>query len=589
MLKATGNFFVKLGKALMLPIAVLPIAGILLRIGQPDVLNIAFISDAGNAVFANLPVIFALGVAIGFANDNHGAAALAAFVGHAIFVAGFNALLPDGNMGVLSGIMIGAIAGGLYNKYKDISLPTYLAFFGGRRFVPIVTGLSAIALAFLFKFIWPPVGSVIASMGSWIIGSGNIGLFCYGFGNRMLIPVGLHHILNSMVWFQFGDYAIIENGAEVIKHGDLWRFFAGDPTAGSFMSPFFPVMMFGLPGGALAMVLLAKPEKRKVTAGILLSAALTGFLTGITEPLEFSFMFLAFPLYVLHALLTGVSAVVMNILDVKLGFTFSAGLFDYVLSYGMATNPLWLLPVGLAYFVLYFCIFYFAIKFWNIKTMGREDDEETMTAAEGALEPGALSAVDPGGYEPGHELYAASQYVQALGGRENIIKLGNCTTRLRLEIVRNEDVNEPVLKKLGAKGVMKNVPGSAQVVIGPEVELLADKMKRVLDAAPAAQAAPKPVPAKKAAIPSKPLIPVKVDDETAAKFVEALGGSGNIISIANCVTRLRVSVKNDSAINAPALKALGARAVLHHAPGRVQIIIGQEAEPLMGRMKILTA
>ncbi len=371
MLKATGNFFVKLGKALMLPIAVLPIAGILLRVGQPDVLNIAFVSNAGGAVFDNLPLIFAIGVAIGFANDNHGAAALAAFVGHSIFIAGLKTLLPDANMGVLSGIMMGAIAGGLYNKYKDIGLPTYLAFFGGRRFVPIATGLSAIALAFLFQYVWPPVGSVITAMGNWIIESNNIGLFCYGVLNRLLIPLGLHHILNSMVWFQFGDYAVMEAGAEVIKHGDLWRFFAGDPTAGKFMAGFFPVMMFGLPGGALAMVLLAKPEKRKVTAGILLSAALTGFLTGITEPLEFAFMFLAFPLYVLHALLTGVSAVIMNILNVKLGFTFSAGLFDYVLSYGLASNPLLLIPVGLAYFALYFVIFYFAIKIWNIKTPGR--------------------------------------------------------------------------------------------------------------------------------------------------------------------------------------------------------------------------
>ncbi len=582
-MQVISNFFVKLGKALMLPIAVLPIAGILLRIGQGDVLDIAFISNAGGAVFDNLPLIFAIGVAVGFANDSHGAAALAAFVGHAIFTAGLKTLLPEANMGVLSGIMMGAIAGGLYNKYKDISLPTYLAFFGGRRFVPIATGLSAILLAFVFKYIWPPIGEVISGMGNWIIGSGNIGLFFYGVANRLLIPLGLHHILNSMVWFQFGDYAVIEAGAEVIKHGDLWRFFAGDPTAGKFMAPFFPVMMFGLPGGALAMVLLAKPEKRKVTAGILLSAALTGFLTGITEPLEFSFMFLAFPLYVLHALLTGVAAVIMNMLDVKLGFTFSAGLFDYVLSYGLASNPLRLIPVGLAYFALYFVMFYFGIKMWNIKTPGREDDD-----AESEAEPPAAASGE--GYGPGHELYVPSQYLAALGGRGNIKKLGNCTTRLRVEIADNGAVNEAALKKLGAKGVMKNVPGMVQVIIGPEVELLADKMRKVLDSAPmpsasAPQAAPAPAP-KKASVQAEPVIPLKVDEETAAKIALALGGAANIEGIRDCVTRLRVTVKDSAAVNAPALKALGVKAVLNNSPNLVQLIIGDEAKALMGLIKL---
>jgi PTS system N-acetylglucosamine-specific IIC component len=471
--------------------------------------------------------------------------------------------------------MMGAIAGGFYNKYKDISLPTYLAFFGGRRFVPIVTGLTGIVLAVIFQYIWPPIGTVISNIGEWMIGSGNVGLFAYGFGNRMLIPLGLHHIINTMVWFQFGDYAVMEAGAEVIKHGDLWRFFAGDPTAGKFMAGFFPVMMFGLPGGALAMVLLAKPEKRKVTAGILLSAALTGFLTGITEPLEFAFMFLAFPLYCLHALLTGISAVIMNILNVKLGFTFSAGLFDYVLSYGLASNPILLIPVGLAYFVLYFVIFYFAIKLWNIKTPGREDDDDLAATAAASADTS---------YEPGHELYQASQYVEALGGQANIVKLGNCTTRLRMEISSNEAVNEALLKKLGAKGVLKNVQGMAQVVIGPEVELLADKMKKVLDSAPKAPA--KAAPAKAAEIPAEPVIPITVNDDTAAKFVAALGGAGNIESVVNCVTRLRFKVKDDAAVNAPALKALGAKAVLNNAPGQVQLIVGSQAGQLMAIMKL---
>ena len=411
-MKVIGSLFMKLGKSLMLPIAVLPIAGILMRLGQPDVLNILFIADAGSAVFQNMPVIFAIGVGIGFSDDQHGAAALAAFIGHAIFTAGMKALAPDINMGVFSGIIMGATAGILYNKFKNIQLPVYLAFFGGRRFVPIITGLTAIILAFIFSFTWVPVDKVIAAFGKWITESGNTGIFTYGVANRLLIPFGLHQIINSLVWFQFGDYATIKDGAQVVLHGDIWRFFAGDPAAGNFMTLFFPVMMFGLPGGAVAMILAAKPGKRKNAAGILLSAAFIAFLTGITEPLEFSFMFLAFPLYAVHALLTGLSGIIVNTLNMKLGFTFSAGLFDYILGYGISTHPLRLIPVGIFYFLLYFVIFYFSIKFWNIKTIGREDDE-----------PETAPLCPTHDYGPKHELYEAAQYVAALGGKNNIKKL----------------------------------------------------------------------------------------------------------------------------------------------------------------------
>lgn len=600
-MQSVGKFFVKLGRSLMLPIAVLPVAGILLRLGQPDVLNIPFIATAGSTVFDNLPVIFAIGLAIGFSGDNHGAAALAAFVGHAIFLGALKVLLPSANMGVLSGILIGIVAGLLYNRYKTIELPTYLAFFGGRRFVPIVTGGSALVLAFVASLIWPPIAYAINLLGDWIIGSGNIGLFAYGVANRLLIPLGLHHILNTLVWFQFGDYTVIENGAKIVKHGDLWRFFAGDKTAGGFMAGFFPVMMFGLLGAALAMIVAAKPTKRKVVAGILLSAALTSFLTGITEPLEFSFMFVAFPLYVIHAFLMGLSHVIMNVLGVKLGFTFSAGLFDYVLSYGLGTKGYLLIPVGIVYFLVYFVIFYGAIKFFNFKTLGREEDDEsifmphestattnktnlsfnkaTNTTAQSTAnnigttntknlhsEPAKLSTDNQGlantnnpqsaskgnmgitntAYPQGQpnnaddtrvvqssysnkatqsELqkpnnqrlnqsaypHQASQseptkaddpkenmkatestlsqsetnkimaYIQALGGAENIISLNSCTTRLRLEVKDNSLVNERALKALGAKGVLNKVAGSVQVVIGPEVELLADKIKAELE------------------------------------------------------------------------------------------------------------
>ena len=472
-----GNFFINLGKALMLPIAVLPIAGILLRIGQPDLLNVAFISAAGNAVFSNLPIIFALGVAIGFAEDNHGSAGLAAFIGHSIFMAALLVLLPGANMGVFSGIIIGALAGGLYNKYKNISLPVYIAFFGGRRFIPIVTGLISLLFAFIFSIIWPPIDLLVKGLGDFIIHSDNIGLFIYGVANRLLIPLGLHHILNSLVWFTFGDYSVVENGVTVIKHGDLWRFFAGDKTAGSFMAGFFPIMMFGLPAAAMAMIVTAKKEKRGMMMGILGSAALTAFLTGVTEPLEFSFMFLAFPLYVVHAILTGISLVVMNIFDVKLGFTFSAGLFDYLISGKLGTNPLLLFPIGLIFAVVYFVIFYFAIKIWNIKTPGREDESsnvlDTTTVAN------KLASNEPIKNVADKDNEEALLYLSAMGGSENIVHIGHCTTRLRVSIVDNSKIDVETLKKLGAKGVINNIEGNVQIIIGMQVEALADKIKKV--------------------------------------------------------------------------------------------------------------
>ena len=457
---------IHLGKALMLPIAVLPIAGLLLRLGQPDLLNISFISQAGAAVFNNLPLIFAIGVAIGFARENHGAAALAAFIGYIILTAALESLDKTINMGVLGGILCGVTAGLLYNRYGNIKLPSYLAFFGGRRFVPIVTGAVCLLLAVVAYFIWAPIGHVINAFSQWVITSGNIGLFFYGLANRLLIPLGLHHILNNLVWFQFGDFSTLQNGVQTVVHGDLTRFFASDPTAGAFMAGFFPVMMFGLPAACLAMIKTAHSTRRKAVAGLLLSMALTSFLTGITEPIEFSFLFLAFPLYVLHAVLTGLSMVVMNILHIKLGFTFSAGLFDYLLSAGLGTNPWLLLPVGIAYGLVYYFLFYFAITHWNLKTPGRE--ESAASPAESVTETPAAGSS------------RAVQYLQALGGKENIKTFGSCATRLRLEVNDLSRVDEPALKQAGARGVIKIGQESVQVVIGPEVEQLANEIKPLL-------------------------------------------------------------------------------------------------------------
>jgi PTS system N-acetylglucosamine-specific IIC component len=372
----------------MLPIAALPAAGLLLRLGQPDLLGAipgfetgaAVIASAGGALFDNLALLFAVGVAIGFAKKADGSTALAAVVGYLVFSNVGKAMsplvmgLPEKgaeqvlvNYNVLAGVLMGVVSAVLWQKYHRIKLPSYLAFFGGRRFVPIVTAVVALVLGVLLSFVYPAFSSGLTSFGSFVSSNDIWGGFLYGTANRLLIPVGLHHILNSMMWFVIGDY----NGAT----GDLHRFFAGDPTAGSFMTGFFPIMMFALPAGALAIWQEAKKSQKKIVGGIMLTGALTAMLTGVTEPLEFSFMFVAFPLYAIHAVLTGTSLALVNFLGIRDGFSFSAGAFDYILNFGLAEKPLLLIPIGLAYGVVYYFLFRFVIRRWNLKTPGRGDDE----------------------------------------------------------------------------------------------------------------------------------------------------------------------------------------------------------------------
>ncbi|ANP74030.1 PTS transporter subunit EIIC [Cryobacterium arcticum] len=378
----------RIGRSLMLPIAALPAAGLLLRLGQPDLLGAipgfetgaAVIASAGGALFDNLPLLFALGVAIGFAKKADGSTALAAVVGYLVFSNVGKAMSPavmglpaEGadqvlvNYNVLGGVLMGVVSAVLWQKYHRIKLPSYLAFFGGRRFVPIITAVVALVLGVLLSFVYPAFSSGLTGFGEFVSSNDIWGGFLYGTANRLLIPVGLHHILNSMMWFVIGDY----NGAT----GDLHRFFAGDPTAGSFMTGFFPIMMFALPAGALAIWQEAKPSQKKIVGGIMLTGALTAMLTGVTEPLEFSFMFVAFPLYAIHAVLTGSSLALVNALGIRDGFSFSAGAFDYILNFGLAEKPLLLIPIGLAYAAIYYFLFRFVIRRWNLRTPGRGDDE----------------------------------------------------------------------------------------------------------------------------------------------------------------------------------------------------------------------
>jgi len=387
----------RVGRSLMLPIATLPVAGLLLRLGQPDLLGkisgfergAAVISAAGNALFSNLPLLFAVGVAVGFARKADGSTAVAALVGYLVFKGVGDAMSPIVlgepaagkpqelvNYNTLGGILIGLTAALLWQRYHRIKLPSYLAFFGGRRFVPIITGLVALVLGILLSLVYPWFDRGLTSFSNAVTGSTVVGGFLYGTANRLLIPVGLHQIINSVVWTVVGEY----KGT----NGDLNRFFAGDPTAGSFMTGFFPIMMFALPAAGLAIWREAKPSQRKIVGGVMLSGALTSFLTGVTEPLEFAFMFVAFPLYLLHAVLTGTSLALVNALGIRDGFTFSAGFFDYVLNFGKAEKPLWLIPIGLAYAVVYYFGFRFVIRWWNLRTPGREEDEITDASDERA-------------------------------------------------------------------------------------------------------------------------------------------------------------------------------------------------------------
>ncbi|MDF2547600.1 MAG: system, N-acetylglucosamine-specific subunit [Anaerosolibacter sp.] len=460
-----GNLFgklQKLGKAMMLPVAVLPVAAILLRIGQGDLLNMPFISAAGDAVFANLALIFAIGIAVGLAKDNAGAAGLAGAVGYFTLTKGATTIDSTINMGVLAGIISGVLAGNMYNKFHDIKLPEWLGFFGGRRFVPIITSLATIVLALLFGNIWPPIQGVIDGAGQWIIGAGATGVFVFGLLNRLLIPVGLHHVLNTIVWFVFGEYTKVDG---TVATGDLNRFFAGDPTAGGFMAGFYPIMMFGLVGVALAIYTTAKPENRKAVGGALFSVGFTSFLTGITEPLEFMFMFLAPVLYALHALFTGAAMAICYVLGIKHGFGFSAGLIDFVLNMKFATNGWMLIPVGLAFMAVYYFVFVFAIKAMNLPTPGRMDDEEG-SAAEIIADKGI------GGL--------AREYVEKLGGPENIVEIDSCITRLRITLRDASIVKDEEMKALGASGVLRPNNKNLQVVVGTKAELIADEIKDTL-------------------------------------------------------------------------------------------------------------
>ncbi len=510
MFKKIFGVLQKVGKALMLPVAILPAAGLLLAFGNafqnPQTLKYLPFLDAswfqlvarimeqsGDIIFGNLSLLFAVGVAVGLAGGE-GVAGLAAIVGYLImnktmsvfkdvgqyivldkalniakfddpsyaFVLG----IPTLQTGVFGGIIVGILAAWAYNKYFEIDLPSYLGFFAGKRFVPIATAAFSVLLGILMCFIWPPIQHGLNTFSHNMIDANlTLSAFIFGVIERSLIPFGLHHIFYAPFWFEFSSYT---DKAGLVVHGDQKIFFAQlkdgvELTAGTFMVGKFPFMMFGLPAAALAMYHEAKPENRKIAGGILASAALTSFLTGITEPIEFSFLFVAPVLFGIHAIFAGLSFMIMQILDVKIGMTFSGGLIDYLL-FGVLPNRTgwwWVIIVGLVLAVIYYFGFRFAIRKWNLKTPGREDavSEESTSNT------------------PTSEL--PYEILQALGGKDNIASLDACITRLRVQVNAKDEVNKDRLKALGAAGVLE-VGNNIQAIFGPKSDTLKTQIKDIM-------------------------------------------------------------------------------------------------------------
>ncbi|MEI1419973.1 glucose-specific PTS transporter subunit IIBC [Bacillus cabrialesii] len=472
MFKKAFQILQQLGRALMTPVAVLPAAGLLLRFGDKDLLNIPIIKDAGGVVFDNLPLIFAVGVAIGLAGGE-GVAGLAAVIGYFILTATLDnmgkllGLQPpyEGaehliDMGVFGGIIIGLLAAYLYKRFSSIELHPVLGFFSGKRFVPIITSVSSLAIGVIFSFVWPLIQNGINAASS-LIADSTVGLFFYATIYRLLIPFGLHHIFYTPFYFMMGEYTDPSTGNTVT--GDLTRFFAGDPTAGRFMMGDFPYMIFCLPAVALAIIHTARPEKKKMISGVMISAALTSLLTGITEPVEFSFLFVAPVLYLINSILAGVIFVVCDLFHVRHGYTFSGGGIDYVLNYGLSTNGWVVIPVGIVFAFIYYYLFRFAILKWNLKTPGRETDEADQTEAKAPVAKDQL----------------AFHVLQALGGQQNIANLDACITRLRVTVHQPSQVSKDELKRLGAVGVLE-VNNNFQAIFGTKSDALKDDIKTIM-------------------------------------------------------------------------------------------------------------
>jgi PTS system glucose-specific IIC component len=569
----------KVGKSLMLPVAVLPVAGLLLGIGSAHFGIIpAHISDimkaSGDVIFGNLPLIFAIGVALGF-TENDGVSGVAATVGFLVMNATLGVMagifkvapatvmgIPTMDTGVFGGILAGGLAAFMFQRFYRITLPTYLGFFSGKRFVPIITAVGAIALGVVLSVLWPPVQSGINLFSHWAaVGSPRSAATVYGFVERLLLPFGLHHIWNVPFFFEMGSY---KDAAGVVVHGDINRFFAGDRSAGILAGAFL-FKMFGLPGAALAIWRSAKPENRKHVGGIMISAALTSFLTGITEPIEFSFMFVAPGLYLVHAVLAASTQFVSNTLGMHMGFTFSQGAIDFVMFnvLGHQATRWWLvLILGPAYGFLYYGVFRWSIQFFKLMTPGREDEAEVAVVA---------SVGDA----------RARDLVLAFGGRGNITSLDACITRLRVTVQDPARVDRARLKAMGAAEVLQ-VGNSEQAIFGTASENLKTDMEIYLKTAgPEADGAASVTGPAAAAPAAAVQSATKAQQQQAQAIYAALSGPDNVLALdALAATRLRVRLKDPGKIDLKALAAAGVKAVMALPDHESDLIIGPEAATL---------
>lgn len=558
----------QIGRSLMLPVSVLPVAGILLGVGaakfswMPTLLG-DVMAKSGGSIFGNLPLIFAIGVALGFAAYD-GVAAVAATVGYFVMLSTMGVMgqyrglelvevtgMKTLETGVFGGILVGLLAGVLFKRFHRIELPDYLGFFAGKRFVPIITGVCALVMGVMMSYLWPPVQHVIMIFSDYVAnGNPALAVTVYGVVERGLIPFGLHHIWNNPFFFQVGSF--LDPASGKVVHGDITRFFAGDKTAG-ILGGAFLFKMWGLPAAAIAIWHSAKPARRKAVGGIMLSGAFTSFLTGITEPIEFSFLFVAPLLYGIHACLAGSAFLVMYVLGGKLGYTFSHGLIDYVLFFAIDTKPWLVLVLGPLYAALYYVVFRAAIHAFNLKTPGREEESEEAQALEG---PGGL----------------ASAVLGALGGAANLVNLDACITRLRVTVVDIAKVDAARLKQLGAAGVMV-VGNSLQAIFGTRSENLKTDIEQVLGGKPSGTAAPQVSVAPPPAVTVEALKP-----ELAQKLLAALGGRSNILeSQAVAVTRVRLKLASLESLDRPALVQLGVRGIQVVNREVIHLIVGEDS------------
>ena len=626
--KAFG-FLQRIGKALMVPVAILPAAGLLLGIGAglqqetltdiaPWLLNDTWVTistvmkASGDIVFANLALIFAIGVAIGLANDA-GVAALAATVGYLVFNVSISSLLgltpdsiagdtryamvlgiPSLQTGVFGGLAVGILAAWCYNRFFTIKLTPALGFFAGKRFVPIITAALSLLLGAAFIFIWPPIQEGINTFASEVVLANPVpGAFIFGLIERSLIPFGLHHVWYPIFWYEFGEYT---SAAGDLVRGDQRIWFAElsdgreqtnglypDFQAGTFMTGKYPFMMFGLPAAAFAMYQSAKTHRRKVVAGLFFSAGLTSFLTGITEPIEFTFQFVAPLLFIIHAVFAGLSFMIMEILNIHIGLTFSGGLIDFFL-FGIlpGRQPWWILVlVGLGFAVVYYFLFRFGIKILDAKIPGREDDiEEEIEVVAASAVPAAEAELSGGGVATATATSTGAKLVAAFGGAGNIVNNDACITRLRIEVKDKSKVDKAALKAMGAAGVVE-VGNNMQAIFGPKAESLKGEMEQAMASGEAAPAA---------AAPAAPAAPAQADDglpdTEAGKLIRAFGGKANITNLDACITRLRIEVADKSKVDKAAIQKLGAAGVVE-VGNNVQAIFGPRADALKSEMQKL--